>query len=134
VKSAKLAKKYYPNGVIPFDDQEYEDAYNMPDDTRAQAKARRKAMRIANKKRNIYGTVAAPYLSAQRTIDLYEGYSRLDEITSNYDDVRARYDEKLEAEKALEERLRQERMYDKESKAKKRRLDKENKAKKRTKK
>ena len=134
VKSAKLAKKYYPEGVIPFDNQEYENAYNMPDATRAQAKARRKAMRIANKKRNIYGTVAAPYLSAQRTLGLYEGYSRLDEITSDYDNVRARYEEKLEEERLLAEKLRQERIFDKESKAKKRKLDKENKAKRRTKK
>ena len=88
-------------------------------------------MRIANKKRNIYGTVAAPYLSAQRTLGLYEGYSRLDEITSDYEDVHTRYEERLEEERLLAEKLRQERLYDKESKAKKRKLDKENKAKKR---
>ena len=58
-----------------------------PDDTREQAKLRRKAMKEASKQRNIYGNVAAPYLSAVRTIELYEGYNDLDEIISNYDDV-----------------------------------------------
>ena len=58
-----------------------------PDDTRGQAKLRRKAMKEASKQRNIYGNVAAPYLSAVRTIELYEGYNDLDEIISNYDDV-----------------------------------------------
>ena len=58
-----------------------------PDDTREQAKLRRKAMKEVSKQRNIYGNVAAPYLSAVRTIELYEGYNDLDEIISNYDDV-----------------------------------------------
>lgn len=58
-----------------------------PDDTREQAKLRRKAMKEASKQRNIYGNVAAPYLSAVRTVELYEGYNDLDEIISNYDDV-----------------------------------------------
>lgn len=124
VKSAKLAKKYYPDGIVPFDNQEYEDAYNMPDDTKERAKARRKAMREASKKRNIYGTVAAPYLAAKRTIELSEGYERLDEITSDYDSVVAHRNEKMEAERKELERLNAERRFDKESKNAKKRLKK----------
>ena len=87
LKSRRLAAKYYPNGIVPFDHKIYDDAYDMPDDTREQAKLRRKAMKEASKQRNNYGNVAAPYLSAVRTIELYEGYNDLDEIISNYDDV-----------------------------------------------
>lgn len=123
VKSAKLAKKYYPDGVVPFDNEEYERAYNMPDDTKENAKLRRKAMRAVNKKKNIYGTVAAPYLAAQRTIGLYDGYNRLDEITADYDRVHKLYQAKLDEERAKAEKLAEERRLDKESKSRKRKLE-----------
>lgn len=134
VKSAKLAKKYYPDGIVSFDNQEYEDAYNMPDDTREQAKARRKAMREASKKRNIYGTVASPYLAAKRTIELSEGYKSLNEITSDYDYVLQRRNEKLEAERKEFERIKQERKFDRESKQARKRFKKSKQERKRLKK
>ena len=116
VKSEKLAKKHYPEGIVPFDNQVYEDAYNMPDETREQAKLRRKAMRKASKERNIYGIVAAPYLAALRTLNLYEGYQKLDELTSDYKDVVNSRNERLDKERAEQERLTAERNFDKESK------------------
>ncbi len=116
VKSEKLAKKHYPEGIVPFDNQVYEDAYNMPDETREQAKLRRKAMRKASKERNIYGIVAAPYLAALRTLKLYEGYQKLDELTSDYEDVVNSRNERLDKERAEQERLAAERNFDKESK------------------
>ena len=116
VKSEKLAKKHYPEGIVPFDNQVYEDAYNMPDETREQAKLRRKAMRKASKERNIYGIVAAPYLAALRTLNLYEGYQKLDELTSDYEDVVNSRNERLDKERAEQERLTAERNFDKESK------------------
>ena len=87
LKSEKLARKYYPDGIIPFDNQDYEDAYNLPDGTREEAKLRRKLMRKLSKERDRYGVVAAPYLSAKRTLDLYEGYKNIDEITADYETV-----------------------------------------------
>lgn len=124
VRSGKLARKHYPDGIIPFDDQEYEDAYNMPDDTKEQAKARRKAMRTASKKRDIYGNIAAPYLSALRTLQLYEGYQNLDELTKDYESVKNSRQERLRNERLEAERLEAERKFDKESRSAKKKLNK----------
>ena len=116
VKSEKLAKKYYPDGIVPFDNQEYEDAYNMPDDTKEQSKLRRKAMRIASKKRDIYSNVAAPYLSALRTLELCKGYEDLDALTADYDKVVKDRNDRLEAERKEQEKLNAERNFDRKSK------------------
>lgn len=124
VKSGKLAAKYYPDGIVPFDEKEYEDAYNMPDDTSAQAKARRKAMRAASKKRDIYGNVAAPYLSAMRTMELYNGYKNIDDIIKDYDRVVESRNNRLEEERRIQEKIDEERRFDKESKQAKKRLKK----------
>lgn len=124
VKSERLAKKYYPNGIVPFDNSEYEAAYNMPDDTKEQAKLRRKAMREASKKRDIYSNVAAPYLSALRTLALYEGYNNLDLYTADYDDVVNARNERFEQERIKQEKLKAEREFDRKSKQASRKLKK----------
>ncbi len=115
-KSAHLAAKHYPNGIVPFDNEEYEIAYNMPDSTKEEAKVRRAAMREASKKKNLYATVAAPYLTAKRTLELYEGYKNISEITKDYDEIKTRREEKLELERIEAQRLNDERKFDKESK------------------
>lgn len=112
--SANLAKQNYSDGVRVFDPQTYEDAYNMPDDTKENAKLRRKAMKEASKEQNLYSSYAAPYLSALRTIDLYEGYRDLDTLISDYDKVVTERKERHEAERAEQERLDAERKLDKE--------------------
>ncbi len=124
VKSMKMAQKSYPDGIISFNNEEYEAAYNMPDDTKEQARLRRQAMREANKKKNLYATVAAPYLAAKRTLDLYEGYTNLDKITDNYNEIYTAREEALRIERDEQEKLRLERQYDKESKKAKRRINK----------
>ena len=124
VKSRKLAEKYYPDGIVAFDNQEYEDAYNMPDDTKENAKTRRKAMREASKKRDVYSNVAAPYLSALRTLALYEGYKNIEALTTDYEDVVSKRNERLENERREMERLNQERAMDKKSKEAKKKLKK----------
>ena len=124
VKSERLAKKYYPDGIVPFDNDEYEAAYNMPDDTREQAKLRRQAMRIASKKRDIYSNVAAPYLSALRTLALYEGYSNINMYTDEYEDVINVRNERFEKERIEQEKIKLEREMDKKSKQAGRKLKK----------
>ena len=124
VKSERLAKKYYPDGIVPFDNDEYETAYNMPDDTREQAKLRRQAMRIASKKRDIYSNVAAPYLSALRTLALYEGYSNINMYTDEYEDVINVRNERFEKERIEQEKIKLEREMDKKSKQAGRKLKK----------
>ncbi len=124
VKSQRLAKKYYPDGIIDYDEDEYENAYNMPDDTKEQAKLRRKAMRIASKKRNQYGNFAAPYLAALRTLTLYDGYNNLGKYTDDYERVITERREKLDNERLEQERLDAERKFDKEAKKAKSKLKK----------
>ncbi len=114
LKSASLAAKYYPDGIVEFDPQILEDAYDMPDDTKENAKLRRKAMKQANDEQNLYSTVASPYLTAKRTLDLYEGYKDLDFITADYDKVVEERKARLESERAEQERLDAERKLDKE--------------------
>lgn len=123
-RSKKLAEKYYPDGIVEFNQQTYEDAYNLPDDTKENAKIRRKAMKEANAERNLYGTVAAPYLAAMRTLELYEGYTHLDEIISNYDKVVSERTARLEAERLEDERIAAERKIDRESKKQQKKLKK----------
>ena len=124
LKSAKLAARHYPDGVVPFDPQRLEDAYDMPDATKEQAKARRRAMREANKAQNIYNEMAAPYLTAQRTLTLREGYQRLDEIMADYDDVAQARQDRLAAEREKEQALADERRFDRERIAAEKRLKK----------
>ena len=123
-KSAKLAAKYYPNGVEPFDPGEYEAAYDLPDGTREEAKARRKAMREASARQNVYALVTAPYLSAQRTLALCEGYGNLDALIADYDDVVSARNARLAAEREKEEALALERKYDRESRSAQKKLKK----------
>ncbi|MCQ2462950.1 MAG: cyclodeaminase/cyclohydrolase family protein [Clostridia bacterium] len=113
-KSARLVKKYYPDGVIDFDPQSVEDAYNLPDDDAKKAKIRRAAMKDASRRQNMYATVAAPYLTAKRTVALAEGYKDIDTIISDYDRIVCERNEKLEAERLEEEKLELERKTDRE--------------------
>ena len=124
VRSAKLAAKFYPEGVIEYDHAKYEAAYDLPDDTKEQAKLRRRAMREASAEQNLYSQVAGPYLAAQRTLHLYEGYTHLDDIISDYDDVKEQRNARLAAERERDEALALERKYDRESHAARKRLKK----------
>ncbi len=125
VRSARLAKKYYPEGnIIPFDEAIYEAAYNLPDDTKEQAQLRREAMREASKQRDRYSNVAAPYLSALRTLALYDGYNNLDKYVSEYDNVVKARDERFEEERIRQEKLKAEREFDRKSKQASRRMKK----------
>lgn len=71
-------------------------------------------MKAANDRQNLYSTVAAPYLSAKRTLELYEGYNDIDSIISEYDKTVAERTARLEAERAEQEKLDAERKLDKE--------------------
>ncbi len=111
-RSARLAAKHFPNGIVEFDDEIYESAYNMPDETSEQAKIRRTALKKASKQRSIYANVASPYLYAKRIIGLYEGYNDIEALTAGYDDAVKRREEKFAAEAAEREKLNEERARD----------------------
>ena len=111
--SRKLSQTYYKNG-FDYDPEKVQRAYDMPDGTRAEAKARRKAMKQANSEQNMYTTYAAPYLAAKRTVDLYEGYCNLDMLTGDYDKTVSDRRARLDAEREEQERLAAERKLEKE--------------------
>lgn len=87
-RSSRLAKKYYPEGKVFFDENKAEEAYNMPEDTKEERIARRNAMKKANREKNIYIKVATPYLQALRTVNLARGYENIDEILSSYKEIK----------------------------------------------
>jgi|LSQX01.1.fsa_nt_gb Na+/melibiose symporter-like transporter len=124
IKSKKLSAKHYPNGIVEFDPQTYDDAFDMPDETKEQAKLRRAAMRAANKEKNLYAAVTAPYLSALRTIELSEGYDNLDELISDYDDIIGKRNERHEKEHAEIMRIAQEREIDRQRKISEKKMGK----------
>lgn len=109
-RSTRLAYKYYPDGSVYFDRKVMDEAYDMPDNTPEEQKARRKAMKQANREMNIYTKVATPYLAALRTLNLAQGYRNIDEILEGYDEakeVQIKTQETAEAEaKALAEQRR----------------------------
>ena len=123
-KSARLARKYYPDGKVFFDPQVIEDAYNMPDETREEQRLRRKAMKKANKAQNIYIRVATPYISALRTVQLAEGYENLSDIVSGYDDAVSRLAQERASNAEEAKVLAAERKLDIERKKAQRKLNK----------
>lgn len=123
-QSARLARRHYPDGNIYFDPQTVEDAYNLPDETPEQQKIRRKAMKKANKEQNFYARVAAPYLSALRTVQLAEGYGNLSDIISGYDDAVSRKEAERAESDAQAKKLAEERKLDIERKKAQRKLRK----------
>ncbi len=110
--SAKLVKKFYPNGITPCDPKTYEDAYNLPDDTPELSKIRSKAMKAAAKERSLYARVATPYLTAKRTVDLHDGYGDLNWITADYDAVVERRNREHAEEEAEHKRVTEEQRLD----------------------
>lgn len=124
VKSERLAQKHFPDGIVEFDIQEEEDAYNLPDETKEQVDFRRKEMKRVNKKKNLYALVASPYLAAVRTIELAEGYDDLEMITSDYDRVVSERNARHETERAEAERIAEERRVDKQRKEAQRKMKK----------
>jgi len=105
--------QYYPEGEITYDPGKADRAFDMPDDTKELAKVRRAAMKEASAEQNRYATYAAPYLSAQRTLDLYEGYRDLDSIIGDYERIVEERTTRLDTERAEQEKLAAERKLEK---------------------
>lgn len=113
-KSRRLARRYYPDGQISFDKESIDIAYNMPDSTKEEKKARRIAMKKANREMNIYTKVSYPYLSAKRTLRLAHAYKDIDSLLEGYG-----------AAKDEDDRIRLEALEEAKEMEKKRKLDAE---------
>ncbi|MCR5689919.1 MAG: MFS transporter [Clostridiales bacterium] len=123
-QSQRLAEKCYPDGV-DFDPEKAERAYELPDGTPKLARARRKAMRRANSEQNVFSSYAAPYLAAQRTIGLHDGYEHLDDIISDYEKTLENRLARFEEERTQQEKLAAQRRLDRERFDAKKRLFKD---------
>ncbi len=121
-RSARFAKRYYPDGAIIFDRQIIDDAYDMPDETPEQQKIRRKAMKKANREMNRYTKVAMPYLSAMRIVRLAEGYSNIDMLLEDYNEINSELLSARETAEAEALQLSEQRKLDSERKKQQRKL------------
>lgn len=91
VKSSKrLIEKYYPNGLQEYSGTQYEEACELPEETKEQRKAKRKAISEANRSRKIYGRATKPYLVAMRDLILYDAYEDPSAFTADYDGAKER--------------------------------------------
>ncbi|MBR4765621.1 MAG: MFS transporter [Clostridia bacterium] len=112
--SRRLAAQCYPDGVITYDPEKADRAYDLPDDTKENAKIRRQAMKEASSEQNVYSSFAAPYLTAQRTLELYDGYNNLDDLIADYDKTVAERRARHDSEREEQEKLAAERRLDRE--------------------
>lgn len=88
VKSGKLIKKNYPNGLVKPDENNLEAAYAMPDSSSAENRLRRKAIKEAEKELDLYYKTIAPYAAAKKLVHSFENR---DEVIrwaeANYDEA-----------------------------------------------
>lgn len=97
VKSGRLIKKNYPNGLIKPDENKVKAAYEMPDSTSAENKLRNKAIKEAEKELDLYYKTIAPYAAAQKLVHSYENREEVVKWAE------ANYDKACEIIKAREE-------------------------------
>ncbi len=121
VRSRKLVRKYYPEGITPFDmtvfdklfeaedksEVELDEAYKsyFADKKNKQAKELvksikreramiRKEIKKATDQNSIYHRTAKPWLDAERLINQAESYEHYDDIAKLYDEAKARVEAK----------------------------------------
>ncbi|MCQ2462289.1 MAG: hypothetical protein MJ177_02650, partial [Clostridia bacterium] len=98
-KSSALIKKYYPDGDISFSVSGFEAAFDMPEDTKEERKAKRAAIKKAKAERNIYARVMKPYLFAGRNAVLAAEYDNINGFISDYDEVNERLEQSRERQR-----------------------------------
>lgn len=97
VKSSRLIKKNYPNGLVKPDESKVKAAYAMPDSSGAENKLRNKAVKEAEKELDIYYKTIAPYAAAQKLVHSFENREEVVRWAE------ANYDKACEIIKAREE-------------------------------
>lgn len=97
VKSSRLIKKNYPNGLVKPDESKVKAAYAMPNSSGAENKLRNKAVKEAEKELDIYYKTIAPYAAAQKLVHSFENREEVVRWAE------ANYDKACEIIKAREE-------------------------------
>lgn len=88
VKSGKLIKKNYPDGIIKPDEDKLNEAYALPDNTKAENKIKNAKIKIIEGEFDLYYKTIAPYATAQKLVHSYENRDKVMEwAESHYDEA-----------------------------------------------
>ena len=113
VRMARMMKRTHGTAkaadVASFSPAAYEALYDLPEDTKEEQNAKRKAIRAGSKQRRAYGRVMKPCLWARRQVTLCEAYADIDGFLADYPAAKARRDEAAALQKAETDRLAAER-------------------------
>ena len=102
-RSAKELEKHPESATEEISADDYEELFDLPEDTKEQRAEKRRLIKDANRKRNRYGKVMKPYIWAQRHVLLAGTYEDIDAFTADYNQSKQRLDEKHLAEKKAAE-------------------------------
>lgn len=103
-RSAKEIEKHPESAVEEISADDYENLFNLPEETKEQRAEKRMLIKDANRRRNRYGKVMKPYIWAQRQVMLADAYENIDLFTADYPQAKQRLDEKrLQEKKAADE-------------------------------
>lgn len=72
LKSGRLIRKHYPNGIVKPDEEKLNQAYKMPDTTRAENKAKNEIIKKLEKEMDTYYKTISPYEKARKLVHSYE--------------------------------------------------------------
>ncbi len=110
VKRAKLINKMYPDHSIAEPDYSAaQTAFEMPENTKEERRARIKAIKIAEKSIMKFKKVARPFIEAQKLIAQKEHYDAFAELKEMYPEAKERYLEQERIDDENRKRLEQER-------------------------
>ncbi len=88
VKSGNLIKKNYPDGIVKPDEDKLNEAYALPDNTKAENKFKNAQIKTIEGEFDLYYKTIAPYAAAQKLVHSYENKDRVMEwAESHYDEA-----------------------------------------------
>ena len=102
-KVKKYIKKYYPDGLKEFSYTDFEAAFDLPEETKEERRAKRAIIKKEKSERKIYGKVMKPYLFAERIANLAECYADIDSFTAEYQAAAERLENEKEKHRLEEE-------------------------------
>ena len=103
-RSARELEKHPESATEEISADDYEELFDLPEETKEQRAEKRLKIKEANRKRNRYGKVMKPYIWAQRHVLLADTYENIDDFTADYPQSKQRLDEKrLEEKRAADE-------------------------------
>ena len=134
-ESRKLIKKYYPNGIVPFDTAVFDTLFAKEDEIEEKrrelanlpkSKENKEQLKQLNKEKaeikkqtkenvnrnSIYNRAAKPYLDAKKLLIQKENYSHYEEIKTRYEESKARAEKaRLAYEEACRKEAQEKELY-----------------------